>query len=172
MRDVTVDNIKQDAQLVHCLICCLDKAWSVLDMAAGGATAILLKEIDAVCKMDCKSGKDKNKKFVVYRKRKKKGDGDYYGRTGGLGSEDDVLRPRDRSDHRNDEYGQVEALFLMDNHNASRGLEQWLIDMGGELGNKGIEDALASISKRNPQAALFPKRSLVAAKNGAGGIIR
>jgi RHS repeat-associated protein len=70
MRGVTLGRVRGGAELAYNTICCLDKTWSVLDLAlqaTGSPATAALGLIDQVCKLDCKSNRDKGKKFVLYK---------------------------------------------------------------------------------------------------------
>src|SRR5215470_5069517 len=72
-------------KIAYNTVCCLHKAWSVLDLAlvvSGFPSTTALALIDQACKLGFKDKRDRpGKKYVVYKKNTK--DGVYIGRTSG-----------------------------------------------------------------------------------------
>jgi hypothetical protein len=157
MRGVTLGQVQRGAKLAYDTICCLDKAWSVLDLAlqvTGTPGSSVLSLIDMACKLDCSSSKDGGKTFIVYSKSGP--NGTYIGRASGFGTPDSILSRRN-GNHRIPGRGTIE--FTTGSYAVARGLEQLLID--GVLGEGGsLLNKIGGIGKRNPNAGTYLKCAL------------
>ena len=155
MRSVTLGQVTRGARIAWDTVCCLDKAWSVLDMAlvvSGIPGSPALDMIDAACKLGCKDRRD-GRTFVVYRKDLP--GGTYVGRASGFGSPQDIF---DRRNARHHVAGPGSILYTTDSYAVARGMEQLvlagILDVGGTVLNRLAPIAAGPKASKYIQCAL------------------